>query len=87
MTLQTDVRTEGWTDGQRGEYHNIPAFSSRSAEINMSSVEIFTRVLSFKSFKSSVYEGWSRINRIMLIPFSIFNNYIFIIFFFHIITS
>ena len=31
MTLQTDVRTAGRMDGRgrvRGEYHNIPAFSS-----------------------------------------------------------
>ena len=31
MTLQTDGRTDGWTG-----YHNIPAFSSKSAGIKNS---------------------------------------------------
>ena len=38
MTLQTDVRKDGQMPDRRtdGGYHNIPAFSSKSAVINIS---------------------------------------------------
>ena len=37
MTLQTDVRTDGQTDGG---YYNIPAFSSKSVGIKTSLIVV-----------------------------------------------
>ena len=65
LTLQTDIRADGRTDGRpagRTGYHNIPAFSSKSAGIIKRNIRKCKRA--YRKSKSTGYEiDWQKFKK------------------------